>query len=123
MTANDGAWACLIARFGVGIILPLLSIAACDTAEREATRPQPLRESQHRTAWIYLGDVSSDDSRWATQPRCRFVTRVHPSAGSVVPVVGDVLEMNSVIELLILDYVESGEAETTREPRRSSSDS
>lgn len=85
----------------------MTGIIGCAQSVRSIDRdaPRGLAALDHQTAWVYLGDID-ESSEWATQRRHAVIGR---AGAAVIPQIGDVLELESPLELWIPRYQTDGE--------------
>lgn len=88
----------------------MLLCALVTGAAQGTTVEDPWRRLEHRSAWVLLGLVSSENTEvWTTVPNFDLADAPSSDARPTVPKRGDVIKFKSPEALMILDYRTTGE--------------
>ena len=105
-----------IGRDGVVLLLAACLVACQQTHHENAEDASGQWGAlEHRTGWIYLGELRRDRSTWATEIHHTTVSRRSGATG-VLPVKGDVLKFSREAMVCILGFKQTGEERRLESP-------
>jgi hypothetical protein len=91
------------------LICAILSVSVC-------SQPSSVWDKlSSRTGWVLLGDINVAQQSWATARRYRIVKR-SSSNNTIIPKIGDQLEITMKTRLIILGFEKNGEVNAHLSP-------